>query len=119
MGILVLMITVYFCLKLLISVDYGMHYLVSTESAPGGSLIVTELHSLSESGHAPYGQYLVLSRKQVTTPDKGFVIFAGYCNSLSYSWISNTEIFISCDSGNSDTIRTKSIRALGVEIIYQ
>jgi hypothetical protein len=98
----------------------GMDYqFVSSASAPDGRLVVTELQSSSEGAHAPYGQHLVLSREVVSTPDEGYVLFAGYCKSVSYSWASNEEIIISCDGGNAETIRTKSIRALGIEIKYQ
>lgn len=98
----------------------GMDYeLVSSASSPDGQIIVSELHSSSEAGHAPYGQHLVLSRKKITRPGEEHVIFAGYCKSLSYSWASNTEIVVSCESSNTDAIKTKSIKALGIEIKYQ
>lgn len=96
--------------------DYDI---LSSKSSPNGSYIITELNSMSEGAHAPYGQHLVLSRRPVNTPDKGYVIFAGYCNKLSYEWSSDTDITILCSGLDKEKVRSSAIKAYGIQISYE
>lgn len=96
--------------------DYDIY---SSERSPNGSYIITGFDSMSEGAHAPYGQHLTLSKLPVNTPDKGYVIFAGYCNKLSYVWNSDTDITISCSGLDEEKVRSSAVKAYGIKINYE
>jgi hypothetical protein len=68
--------------------------------------------------HAPYGQYLYLkSIYNEKAPLDSYLIFAGYCGeSLSYSWINDMHIMITCKSLEKNSIRTLAGKAFGIQI---
>lgn len=118
--LLTLLILGYVCLKALIYYLGGMDYQnVSSKSAPDSRYLITEFHSMTEVSHAPYGLHLVLSSKPVNTPENGHVIFAGYCKSLAYSWITNREIMVTCVGSEEDPVRSRSLMAYGISINYE
>lgn len=96
--------------------DYDI---ASSKRSPNGNYIITEFDSMSEGAHAPYGQHLTVSKMPVNTPDKGYVIFAGYCNDLSYVWNSDTNITISCSGFDQEKVRSRAINAFGIKIKYE
>lgn len=73
---------------------------------------------MSEAGHAPYGEHLVLSKFAISSPEKGHVIYAGYCNKLKYSWVANEKIEISCQREDSEKVITLSNKAYAINVIY-
>src|SRR5690606_13272061 len=78
-----------------------LHYTQkSQQSSPNGQYTIFAFSSASESGHAPYGDYLVISKTgKVSSPENEMIVFAGYCkNSPEYSWVSNTKIEVVCRS---------------------
>ena len=94
----------------------------SNKVSPNGAFSITEFYSKSDSaGHAaPYGQHLVLSReKLISHPDKGDLIFAGYCSNLSYEWNQENNISIVCKSGGNPQIMAHSTMVYGVKIDLQ
>jgi len=97
------------------SLDYEKQ---SSKTSPNGNSELTLFQSQSEAGHAPYGEHLVLhSTRKVLNPDKGHVIFAGYCESgLDYSWKSDKEIVVKCAPSGKVPILTSSTIAYGVSI---
>lgn len=91
----------------------------SQKTSPNGNFIVHEYAYSSDSDrHAPYGTYLLLlPTKSFEDPKEGYVIFAGYCVApIAYSWLSNEDIHITCESDEPDNIRTLSSKAFGVRI---
>ena len=90
----------------------------SQESSPNGQYTVFAFRSASETGHAPYGYYLVISKRdKVYNPENEMVIFAGYCkNSPEYSWVYNANVEVVCESTESDSILTLSRKAFGITI---
>lgn len=98
--------------------DYSI---VSKGASPSGHLTLYEVESLSEGGHAPYGQHLVLSSGSVRKPDDGYVVFAGYCyQPLSYSWKSDEHISVTCKVKDKIDTRTKAeiVQGIKVEVVY-
>jgi len=93
----------------------------SIQHAPNKVFKVIELNSLTEGGHAPYGQYLVLaySGTTVSSPYDGYVIYAGYCAKLSYSWKRDDLIEISCSSDKIENIRTVTNKAQGINVKFE
>ena len=121
-AVLVLLIAGYIGYRTLMHFIGSIRYeFISSKGSPDGRFVITELRSTREGAHAPYGQHLVLSTGELATPDKGHVIFAGYCSTLSYSWSAKDEIIIACDDPvlDTDPVRTKSTRAFGIEIKHQ
>lgn len=99
--------------------DYSV---VSKGASPSGHLKLYEVESLSEGGHAPYGQHLVLSSSgSVRKPEDGYVVFAGYCDRpLSYSWKSDEHISVTCKVNDKIDTRTKAevVQGIKVEVVY-
>ena len=111
-----IVIGVYLLLKL---ASYGIDLLdyheVSKMASPDGKFTLYEIRSLSDgAGHAPYGTQIVLSRKNnLLSPNEGYVIFAGYCQSpISYAWINNNNISIKCKT--KEPARTEVSKAYGI-----
>lgn len=92
----------------------------SKKSSPNKEFIIYEISSLTDNkdGHAPYGQYLVLAnaRTKVDAPGDGYVIFAGYCVELGYSWKGDSLVEVICTTSEKKNIRTASGKAYGVEV---
>ncbi len=119
-GFLSLLIIGYISLRALIYFFDGVDYdISSSKRSPDGRHLITEIQSMSEGSHAPYGQHLVFSWRPVNTPDKGYVIFAGYCDDLTYSWISDIEITISCSGSGEQKVRSRAVNAYGIQINYE
>ncbi|MBV0934838.1 hypothetical protein [Marinobacterium weihaiense] len=121
LKVIVLAVLVIYSLKNLIgSYMDNLYYSVeSTQASPDGSFFVTQLSSLRESGHAPYGHLLVLSKSgPVKTPDEGHVVFAGYCtlHDLSYSWVNNQHLLVQCASTKQAPVASLAIKSHGIEI---
>ena len=92
----------------------------SNKVSPNGRFSVTEFYSKTDSGHAPYGQHLVLSpEKIIRHPDEGHLIFAGYCSKLSYEWNQDNNITIICKSRGNTQVRAQSVMVYGIEIDLQ
>lgn len=91
---------------------------LSSQLSPSGGVTISALSSTSEAGHAPYGQYLVLSSKpEIDSPNDGYVVFAGYCHEgLSFSWKSDTEVSIRCDTTTPNPVQTLASKAFGIDI---
>lgn len=118
--VLSLLILGYVSFRVLIYFFDGIDYkILSSKRSPDANYLITEFQSMSEGSHAPYGKHLVLSWGPVNKPDKGHVIFAGYCNTLTYSWASEKEITVECNSTEKDNIKSISTAAYGIEINYQ
>ena len=101
----------------------GMSYSLESKSqSPNGKLTIHVFQSLQDGfGHAPYGQILAISRKsQLSSPDDGYVFFAGYCKSLlSSQWKSDNHISVRCIDGNkSEGPRTLASVAYSIKIDY-
>lgn len=90
----------------------------SHASSPNNEFTVFEFHSVSESGQAPYGDYLLISKKlHINDPENAMVVFAGYCrNQLKYSWASNAKIEFSCPVKDAGEIRTLVRKVYGISI---
>lgn len=102
----------------------GMAYSVkSKKPSPSGHYVLYALDSNAEGGHAPYGQHFVLSSgKRIYQPDDGYVVFAGYCiPPVAYSWISDTQIDITCKSNEKVVAKTKvkMVRGIKVNVKYE
>ena len=100
------------------SYDYSM---IDRQISPDGKYELVQYLSGAETGHAPYGSYLVISPSTGTTRLKdGHVIFSGYCKTtLSYQWVNNTEIHIFCADGGAADIRALSSKAFGKDIAFK
>lgn len=101
----------------------GMNYsLVSKSPSPNGRLTIHVFQSLEDGfGHAPYGTILAVSPKsQLSSPDDGYVFFAGYCkSSLTSEWQGDRHIVVRCIHGNEgESPRTLASVAYGVKIDY-
>ncbi len=119
-ALLILLIACYIGLKLLSYFFEGMDYqVVSSKGSENKKFIVTELLSMSEGGHAPYGTQLILSGEAVNSSKQGHTIFAGYCKKVSYHWVSNSELSVSCKESEKDAIKSLSSKAFGVEVKLQ
>jgi hypothetical protein len=98
------------------------YFLVSQLSSPNGKLTIHEFLSNDDStGHAPYGQNLVLSRhSNLRNPENGHVIFAGYCKRpLQYEWVGDQEVIIRCTRKSSkDATKTLASLAVGIKVSY-
>ena len=118
--VLSLLVVGYLAFRVTIYLFDGMDYQVlSTQKSPDGSRLLTHMKSMSESSHAPYGDHLVLSRWGVNTPDKGYVVFAGYCENLDYSWGSSEAISITCSGENKEElIKTLVKKAYGIRVVF-
>lgn len=96
--------------------------LISKRQSQNGMLTIHAFHSLQDGfGHAPYGQILVISREShLSTPDNGYIFFAGYCKSpLEFEWQSDEQIFVRCIDGNEKQgPRTLASIAYGIKIDY-
>src|SRR5690554_4569417 len=90
----------------------------SQQSSPSGKYTILAFSSVSESGHAPYGDYLVISKTgKVSNPGNEMIVFAGYCkNSPEYSWISNTKIEVVCENKEPNPIQTLVQKVYGITI---
>ena len=95
--------------------------LVATQRSPSGMLTIAAFRSVSEAGHAPYGDHLVLSPEpHIRRPSDGYVVFAGYCsNELRFSWTSDTEVVIQCDTKESNPVVTLASRAGRVDFRFE
>ena len=96
-----------------------LHYTQkSQQSSPNGQYTIFAFSSASESGHAPYGDYLVISKTgKVSNPENEMIVFAGYCkNSPEYSWISNTKIEVVCENKEPNPIQTLVQKVYGITI---
>ena len=89
----------------------------SSSPSPSGRWLITMFQSMSEGGHAPYGQYLSLTRKsEINTPEKGHIVFAGYCGqSFDFEWKSDHLVLIKCGSDEGKNILTISNAAFGIK----
>ncbi|HEY9201262.1 MAG TPA: hypothetical protein VIQ81_06695 [Gammaproteobacteria bacterium] len=94
------------------------YQLINTENSPNSIYTLTEFLSNSEAGHAPYGSYLVLSTEPIANPDKGHIIYAGYCFKLNYTWDSNEQITINCKSKESIKTITLAKVSYGININF-
>ncbi len=114
---LILIISLYVLFRAGLSYLDDYNYTKESSSAsPNGYWLLTEFQSMSEGGHAPYGQYLSLTRKsEINTPEKGYVVFAGYCdNTFGYEWKSDELVLIKCKPDEGKNILTISKAAFGV-----
>ena len=99
------------------SLDEFDYNFVTSKQSSNKQYTIFEFESTSEAGHAPYGRELVLTKKNsINTPKEGYVIFAGYCKSLEYSWKTNSTIQVICKSNEKISIRTKVNKAHNINI---
>lgn len=91
---------------------------ISSQRAPNGNLTLFEFRSESDAGHAPYGEYLVLSSEEhLTNPMAGYIVFAGYCNpGLEFSWLSDAAVRVQCNTTEPHPVRTLASKAGGVDV---
>lgn len=94
------------------------YQLINTENSPNSIYTLTEFLSNSEAGHAPYSSHLVLSTEPITNPEKGHIIYAGYCFKLNYTWDSNEQITINCKSKESIKTITLAKVSYGININF-
>jgi hypothetical protein len=92
--------------------------LLSNKISPNGKYVITEYVSMTEEGHAAYGQHLVIATKGVIQdPDHGHVIFAGYCDPApNYYWGSNSNVVVECKVDSGRSIRTSANLAFGIKV---
>lgn len=96
----------------------GIEYFVRERSvSPDQSLEITRFVSGLETGHAPEGQYLVLTEARgITHPEDGHILLAGYCDRpFRYGWRDDGGIWWYCPFGKSE-IETYSPMAFGHEM---
>ncbi|MDY6922060.1 MAG: hypothetical protein SV765_17820 [Pseudomonadota bacterium] len=98
----------------------GMDYQeLSSKESPNGATLLTHIQSMNEGSHAPYGDHLILSRRGVNSSGEGYVVFAGYCESLEYLWISSQAISINCLSKDDEkSIKTLAAEAYGIRVVF-
>lgn len=91
---------------------------LSSQLSPSGGVTIAALRSTSEAAHAPYGEYLVLSSKPaIKSPNEGYVVFAGYCGGgLTFSWKSDAEVSIRCETTTPNPVQTLASKAFGIDI---
>jgi len=91
---------------------------ISSKISPNGKFIVSEYTSLTEGGHAPYGEHLVLNKKREGADIfHGYIIFAGYCEpGMGYSWDSDGRILIKCKAKKDCSIMTQAQLVYGIKI---
>jgi hypothetical protein len=92
--------------------------LLSNKTSPNGKYVITEYASVTEGGHAPYGQHLVLTTNgAIKDPEHGYVIFAGYCDPApNYYWGSNSNVVVECKVDSGRSIRTGANLAFGIKV---
>jgi hypothetical protein len=105
---------------------YGKHFLfqmdwqhISSANSPDGTFTIRHYQSLSEAGHAPYGDNLVIeSSRAFPSSRSGETFFAAYCGSgLKYEWSSNKKIQITCPQVTEQyPIRTHAIIVHGINV---
>lgn len=96
------------------------HQLVSKKISPNSRFTMHAFQSHTEGDdHAPYGDILVLSRKDsLDKPSEGYVIFAGYCiPPLNYAWVTDSKIRITCNA--ADAPKTVVSAAYGITVELQ
>lgn len=101
--------------------DSGSWEQLSTKQSPDGkySLYLYNYNSDGDT-HAPYGQYIFFHPEyKISNPIKSDVIFAGYCENISYTWVSITEIKIICKTQDTKNIRTQSNKIFGINVNVQ
>ena len=103
---------------------YGKHFMfkmdweyISSATSPDGAFTIKYYQSQSESGHAPYGDNLVIeSWRSFPYPKQGETFFAGYCGqNLEFKWEGNKKIIIRCPV-HQDPIRTQAIIVHGINV---
>lgn len=72
------------------------------------------------AGISPYGTYLFIGPANgFKSPTSKHVVFAGYCDELSYNWVSNELIEISLGECEGKDIRTLAKKAYGIEFVLK
>ena len=106
-----------------VAVGYGLDRLVyplkGVTESPNGNYRIFNFHSLSDdSGHAPYGTNLSLTRnRHISSPDDGYVIFGGHCKTgARVEWKGDAHIIVYCEQ--VDSAKTQVARAYGIDIEY-
>lgn len=91
--------------------------LISTAPSTDREYTIKYYRSLSEAGHAPYGDNLVIeSWSSFPYPKESETFFAGYCGkSFEYHWENNKKIIIKCPT-SQDPIRTQAIVVHGIKV---
>ncbi len=97
-----------------LGVDYKFK---TSKQSPSKQYTIFEFESRSETGHAPYGSELILTKKNtINFPKEGYLIFAGYCKSLEYSWKTNSSIQVICENSKIIT-QVKKAYDINIEVL--
>ena len=112
--LLLVVVTHFFGKHLLSQVDLE---LVSSADSPNGLFSIKHYRSRSETGHAPYGDNLIIeSSRSFPSGKTGETFFAGYCEEpLEFEWAGDERIIIKCKT-SSDPIRTQAIVVHGIKV---
>jgi len=89
--------------------------------SPDGNTKIFEYYYMSDGNrHAPYGTYLFIGPANGILPATSrHVVYAGYCDGLSYEWVSYELIEISLGECEGKYIRTLARNAYGVEFVLK
>ena len=92
-----------------------------TKLSPDGLTRIVEYAYMDDRNrHAPYGTYLLLAPAEGVLPATfGHVAYAGYCDDISYEWLSNEVIELSLGECKSENIRTLASQAYGIELVLK
>lgn len=115
-SLLVLIIGgVYLTWRFVTNIDWE---LISTSKSPNDKFTVKHYRSQAESGHAPYGDHLIMqSWRSFPRAMQEEVFFAGYCGpEFSYTWVSNEEISIVCRADSAEGLQTVASVFQGIKL---
>jgi hypothetical protein len=115
------LIAAVFFLSLLLYADVTAWEEKSKKVSPNSNFEIHHYHNTSDYDlHAPYGDYLFLSRPSGwRSPRDGYVIFAGYCGeSLNYTWVDNENIKVTCGERDHSRARTVVSRAFDIDVSF-
>jgi hypothetical protein len=109
-------------LSVLLYADFTAWKEISKKMSPNRNFEIHHYHNISDyDRHAPYGDYLFLSRpSRWRSPRDGYVIFAGACaESLNYKWVDHENIEITCRTRDQWYVRTIARKAFGIDVNFQ
>jgi len=118
--IVILLLVIGGCIVIKIASNsfHGLDYkFITSKQSSSKQYTVFEFESTSEASHAPYGRELVLTKKNsINFPEEGYLIFAGYCKSLEYSWKTNSSIQVLCEN-NKIITQAKKAYDINIEVL--
>lgn len=116
---IVIIATIYLLFNYFFESLYGYKF-VDSKISTDGRHTITQFAALDYNQYAPYGRILVLANDKVSSPEKGHVIFGGWCSyGINYDWKSPESIEIVCDMSHEESIYTASTIARGIAITIQ